>query len=529
MRFLFLALLLFIVAGCTGSGAVNPLTPQKATESDGSMAAVSDVIYWTSAPVTFPLTDTLNGICMVSSKAGWICGNNGIILQYDGEAWSKVQIGFSQTENFMGVGFADQNNGWVVGTHGTILSYKNGTWSPFPSPTQQDLYAISVLRSQNAWAVGANGTLLRYNGVSWGVVSVSSPTPGAGNVALTGNLNDISMSDENNGWAVGDQGTILRYEGQVWTTFPSSPSTEKLNSVSAVDNLQAWIVGAYGTILSFNGTTWNSMGTAFSGFDLYQVFMRSSADGWAVGQNGTILYYDGARWIPHPKPDNKPNLNALSFAGDTAFAVGQAGAILKFQSGGESPKFSFLFKGAFAKPTGPFKPWNLTYTIMNQSLKASPDITFELSIPKGFKIYQEPTMTPVPTVVTTAAPTVTPVVTSGLTAASTPGAVTAPGGFSTALTTGWKLDGDKIHWDLGVIASSELKTLSLPFEKTKDFNPKTPAIFNATLKFSDQTVAQAGPVTMWQGLATLATIPKAIPTAVPVVSPTATPTVSSGS
>jgi hypothetical protein len=91
------------------------------------------------------------------------------------------------------------------------------------------------------------------------------------------------------------------------------------------------------------------------------------------------------------------------------------------------------------------------------------------------------------------------------------------------------LDGDKIHWDLGAIASSELKTLSLPFEKTKDFNPKAPAVFSAALKFSDQTVAEADPVTMWQGLPTLGTIQKAIPTAVPVVSPTATPAVSSGS
>ena len=515
MRFLFLACALLSLSGCTGSGAVNPLTPQKATESDGSLAAPeSDVIYWTSAPVTFPLTDTLNGVFMVSAKSGWACGNNGIILRYDGDAWSKVQIGFSQTENFMSVGFADENNGWIVGTHGTILSYKNGTWSPYPSPTQENIYAVAALRSQNAWAVGANGTILRFNGVSWGTVGVNNATPGTGTTALTVDLNDISLSDENNGWAVGSQGTILRYSGQAWSVFPSSPSTEKLTSVSAVDNLQAWIVGAYGTILRFNGTTWSAMGTAFSGFDLYQVFMRSSDDGWAVGQNGTLLYYDGARWIPHPKPDNKPDLNALSFSGDTGFAVGQAGAMLKFQAHGESPKFSFLFKGDAVKPAGPGKPWTLTYTVLNQSLKASPAVTFELTLPKGFKVYEakdEPTPTPTAALSPTPAPAGTP-------GSSASGGRTSPGVLSTAMTSGWKIDGDKVRWELGAVAASELKTLSLPVEKTKDFNAKTIAVLKAYLKFSDQDVADAAPVTLWQGLA----LPTATPpvTASPAVSPT---------
>jgi photosystem II stability/assembly factor-like uncharacterized protein len=526
MPFLFLLTLGFLAlfsAGCTGSGAVNPLTPEKSTESDGSVASASSVIYWTAFPVTFALTDSLNGIDMVSSKSGWICGNNGTVLKYDGDTWSRVPLNLAQTENFMAVGFSDENDGWIVGTHGAILCYKGGAWSLFPSPTQQNLYGISVNANRTAWAVGANGTLINFNGVAWSSIDTSKLDP-----PVTGDLNDVNLSDQNNGWAVGNNGVILKYDGQIWKPFAGSPSTEKLNSVSAVDNLQAWIVGAYGTILRFNGTTWTSLGTAFSGFDLYQVYMRGDSDGWAVGQDGTILYYDGSRWIPHPKPDSKPSLNALSFAGDTGFAVGQAGALFKFQSKGESPKFSFLFKGDLSKAVKAGKPWTLTYTILNQSLAVSPAVTFELSLPKNFKPYENKlSLTPVPTLSATVGPTASPTVAlalgASMTAVPSPGAVLTQSAPS-AMTTGWKLDGDKVHWDLGTVAASEIKTLSLQFAVPKDWDPQKAAVFKAALKFQDQDVADAAPVT-WQMTPSVTASPT--PTragATPVSAPLTTPT-----
>jgi photosystem II stability/assembly factor-like uncharacterized protein len=498
MPFLLLWILGFLVlnaTGCTGSGAVNPLTPEKATQSDGMVAPESSVIYWTSFPVTFTLTDSLNGIDMLSTKSGWICGNNGTLLKYDGDTWSRFPLNLAQTENFMALGFSDENNGWMVGTHGLILCYRGGAWSLFPSPTQQNLYGISVNPNRTAWAVGANGTLINFNGVSWSAIDLSKLDP-----PVTGDLNDVNLSDTNNGWAVGNQGIILKYDGQTWKPFPTTPSTERLNAVSTVDNLQAWIVGAYGTILRFNGTTWSSLGTAFSGFDIYQVYMRNDSDGWAVGQDGTILYYDGSRWIPHPKPDSKPSLNALSFAGDTGFAVGQAGAIFKFQSKGESPKFSFLFKGDLSKGAKATKLWTLTYTILNQSLAVSPAITFELTLPKNFKPYEDKSLALVPTVSATAATTIVALATATPSATPTPAlgqaGATLLQSAPTALTQGWKVNGDKVDWDLGTMASSEIKTLSLQFAVPKDWDPQKSPVFKAALKSQDQDVADAAPVTL---------------------------------
>jgi hypothetical protein len=264
------------------------------------------------------------------------------------------------------------------------------------------------------------------------------------------------------------------------------------------------------------------VGTAFSGFDLYQVFMRGDSDGWAVGQDGTIIYYDGSRWVPHPKPDSKPSLNALSFSGDTGFAVGQGGAIYKFQSKGVSPKFSFLFKGAAVKPAKGSKIWTLTYTIMNQSLKVSPDVTFSLALPKDFKPYENktmPTETPTPGTALTATPTASPTPTPEGTPAA--GGRTLAQTAPSALTSGWKMDGNNVVWDLGTVASSEIKTLSLQFEVPKTWDVKKSAVFKAALKFQDQDVADAEPVTMLSAPAPLGSPTPALSAV------TATPTPSS--
>src|SRR6185503_5374261 len=108
-RFLILSLVLLPLAGCNGSGAVNPLTPSNASKAEITAAADSEVIYWTTFPTTFTFTEPLNAICLVNKKLGWACGNNGLILQYDGQTWNRVQPALATNENFMGIAFLDEN------------------------------------------------------------------------------------------------------------------------------------------------------------------------------------------------------------------------------------------------------------------------------------------------------------------------------------------------------------------------------------------------------------------------------------
>ena len=524
MKRIFILLVFLLItgfeAGCTGSGAVTPLSPTKASESDTSTTADSDVIYWTSFPVTFTLTDGLNGVFLLNKKLGWACGNNGVVLKYDGDTWDKVDTGLAKNENLMAVAFANETEGWIVGTHGAIIHYNNGSWSLDNSQTEETLYSIAITPSHTAWAVGSNGTILTYNGISWG--SISAVSSAAGAATVTSDIYSVGMSSQNNGWAVGNLGLILRYDGQKWTTYAASPSTERLNSVSVINDVQAWIVGAYGTILRFNGTAWSKIVSAFSGFDLYQIFMKSDDDGWATGQDGTLIYYDGSRWISHQKPEGKPSLNSIAFYKDLGFIVGANGTILKFQPNGEMAKFSFLFKGNVAKQPSKANPyWNVTYTLMNQSPKASPLMTYELAIPKGFEAYQpKATLTPngtvlpsssggpTPTVGTAASVSQTNVAPSGSATpgsgnvGSSPSSLGTPqsGGNSaktaTVVTGSWKMKGDDLEWEIGNLATSELKTVTVLLQEKKGEKKEYPVLLKAFLVSIDKVMAEAAPVTL---------------------------------
>lgn len=527
---LFLLLPLGLILGCTGSGAVSPLTPTKATQQDASSEAEEDsaVVYWTSFPVTFTMTDPLNAICLVNKKTGWACGNNGQVLKWDGETWSKVDTGLAKNENLMAVAFADENEGWVMGTHGVILHYTNGSWNLDASPTQEILYSAVVTPSRSVWAVGSNGTLLTYNGISWG--KVAPMAPGGAPATVLDDIYGIGLYGQNNGWACGNRGLILSFDGQKWQTYSASPSTERLNSVSVINEVQAWIVGAYGTILRYNGTAWSKMGTAFSGFDLYDIHMKSDDDGWAVGQDGTITYYDGSRWISHQKPEGKPSLNAMAFYKDVGFIVGQNGAILKFEPNGEMAKFSFLFKAAAVQKPSKENPfWALTYTIQNQSPKASPLVTFEMPIPKGFELYvPKPTPTPTPagtvtpglpsdtpTPLTPAGPTPQPQGKAAAVSQTTPSIPSNKTAPSAAVS--WTVKDNNLEGEIGNIASSELKTITFQFQDKKGEKKEYPVILKAVLKSTDKVIAEAAPVTL------MASEPKAAPTAVKPIPTTTTP------
>ena len=512
----FLLLALVLGVGCTGSGAVSPLSPTNATKADAdSSSADSDVIYWTSYPVTFGLTDTLNGVFLVSKKLGWACGNNGTILKYDGDTWSKVDTGFAKNQNLYAVTFANESEGWFVGSQGTILHYNNGNWSLDNSPTSENLYSVAVTPSHTVWAVGSNGCIITFNGISWGkVTAMSVDAAGTAPTTVIDDLYSVGLSDQNNGWAVGNRGTILKFDGQKWQIFPGSPSTEKLNSISVISDVQAWIVGAFGTILRFNGTTWTKMGNAFSGFDLYQIFMKSDDDGWAIGQDGTLIYYDGTRWISHEKPDGKPALNAVSFyKNDLGFVVGEKGTILKYQPNGEMAKFSFLFKGKVEKkPTQAQPYYTLAYDLMNQSPKISPLLTFSLPIPKGFEPYQpKATPTATGTVSFVASETITPTPIFSVTPLASPVSSLTPGANVHALAvssapkqaTGvggnWVLKDGSIDWEIGTVAASEMKAVTILLQDKKHEKKEWPVIFRAVLNAKDKLIAEAGPVTLKEG------------------------------
>lgn len=511
-RLLLLFLLALPLAGCNGSGAVSPLSPANASKVDEADNADSSVIYWSNFPLENPVSDSINAICLINKKNGWACGNNGLVLQYDGETWNKVNVGLGQNENFMSIGFYNEDEGWIGGTHGIILHYNNGQWTQDVSPTTEIIYGMAVTRSRTIWAVGSTGTVLNYNGISWAPVNIGGPSS---STTFTNDIYSISLSDQNNGWAVGNLGFLLKFDGQKWTSA-ISPTTERLNSVSVLSDVQAWAVGAFGTILNFNGTTWTKMGSAFSGFDLYDIWMKDDSDGWLCGQDGTIAFYDGTRWISHVKPDSKPSLNAMAFYKNIGFMMGQNGTILKFQEGGAPTKYDFDFKGTITEKPARGRPyWTVTYTLLNQSSKATIPIDFILPIPKGFEPYKPkttssangPVMENSTPVIVTATPTVVSTVTATMESKSVPAlSVSAP-------TGNWEMRDGDMDWELGPLAASALKTITVQLASKKKEKKEYPVVLTASLKTTDRTVADALPVTL------LAAEPTVEPTAVPNKTP----------
>jgi len=471
-----------LLHGCSGSGATSPLTPANSTKPDSVNVEVSDTVYWVPEALTPPVTDSLNAVAVLSKKLGYICGNNGTVLKFDGDKWSRLDVGLAKNENLLALAFSSENEGWMVGSHGTILAYRNGAWTQDPSPTQETLYDIAVTGSRSVWACGANGTLLTYNGVSWGKVPVLEEVPGASPVTLLDDLYGLDLSDANNGWAVGARGRLLRYDGSVWTPVASN-TTEKLNAVHVVSGVQAWAVGAFGTILRFNGTTWNKMGTAYAGVDLFQVRFRREDDGWVIGQDGTILYYDGTKWITQQKQASKPSLNGLAFHKEEGWMVGSSGALLKFHASGDGGAAAIQFKGEVAKaPSRDAAGWTLAYSASNKGTKLSAFLTFELPVPKGLEAVPEnpkgSTATP------QASPSLPPPIPMGAKPAVTPGALE------------WKLKDGKVIWELGSLSASESKGMTVVFREKKDQKWDLPLVMKASLKQQDRAAIDAAPITL---------------------------------
>jgi photosystem II stability/assembly factor-like uncharacterized protein len=69
----------------------------------------------------------------------------------------------------------DSKNGWIVGDSGTILHWNGNSWATQQSPTTANLVAVDFSNSNDGWAVGERvsgysydgSVLLHWNGVNW--------------------------------------------------------------------------------------------------------------------------------------------------------------------------------------------------------------------------------------------------------------------------------------------------------------------------------------------------------------------------
>jgi photosystem II stability/assembly factor-like uncharacterized protein len=275
----------------------------------------------TAVPDGISNDDDFYQVLFVNETNGWIVGESddkGIILHYDGTKWSlwnDITYSVSTSQNdmhpmngfdngFYGIAFDKTGTvGWIVGEEGIILRFDGAKWVGVNSPTDESLQSVSMVEGNSslAWACGDDGTLLMWSGASWTKL----------NTGTSLDLEAIDMADEMSGWAVGgdeDRGIILSANGTSWSQWTkisfdsmdgvgaNSSSDEILadiNDLNLADANHAWAVGDDGTLLSWNGSLWTETKTDTTK-DLDGVFMLHVSSGptdviWAVGDDGTAL------------------------------------------------------------------------------------------------------------------------------------------------------------------------------------------------------------------------------------------------
>jgi len=62
-------------------------------------------------------------------------------------------------------------DGWIVGDNGTILRWDGANWNAVASPTTNDLFDVHCVNASACRAVGENGTIIHWNGANWSIVA----------------------------------------------------------------------------------------------------------------------------------------------------------------------------------------------------------------------------------------------------------------------------------------------------------------------------------------------------------------------
>ena len=185
------------------------------------------------------------GISRVTPKKGWMVGQQGHILTFDGLRWNEESSPLISTKrsnmyesDLSDINMFSSNYGWAVGRDGIILCYENGQWRLYESPTRNDLFKIDMVNERHGWIVGDKGTVLKFDGERWQKVSLDIRT----------RLTSVKAIDSMNAWIVGNNSTLLSYHNNGWV-LEESIKTYNDNfadvdvKIDSFGKFHVWIIG----------------------------------------------------------------------------------------------------------------------------------------------------------------------------------------------------------------------------------------------------------------------------------------------
>lgn len=166
----------------------------------------------------------------------------------------------------------------------------------------------------------------------------ASAEPGVWQLELGGFtwLEDVIAFGEDDVWAVGDG--IVHYDGTSWqqTAGLEHPIFHAVDGFSsealwAVGEVYESGCGRSGFVMRRDAGGWHPEPVS-THQPLFDVAMLSETDGWAVGgiDVAVILRYDGTAWRETAAPETKGLLAIHVVDEDTAWAVGDGGAIARY-------------------------------------------------------------------------------------------------------------------------------------------------------------------------------------------------------
>jgi photosystem II stability/assembly factor-like uncharacterized protein len=234
-----------------------------------------------------PVNNNMNGISMVNSNTGYVCGLTGAVYKTtnNGNDWADVSPPITVTLN--DIDFIDANTGWVFGATGNVWKTTDGgaTWNQQTSGVTVAINDASIVDANTGWFGGTSGNLRKTTdgGATWESQDAN---------VTTGAVNSIKMLNANTGFLVSTLGRVRKTTngGANWDEIVS-PVTSTLNDVDATDENNVMVVGLSGLAMktSDGGTTW--MVETTGRVTLNAVSMASNDTAYAVGLSASIFKY----------------------------------------------------------------------------------------------------------------------------------------------------------------------------------------------------------------------------------------------
>ncbi|MBV9214907.1 MAG: hypothetical protein JO053_01925 [Acidobacteria bacterium] len=287
-------------------------------------------------------------ITFVTKDRGWIVGTEGVILSTDngGETW-QPRARFT-TDNFLQIHFTDEYTGWILCERNIYargnnpISYLRKTtdggrnWEKieFENIGRERVTRLLFGPDGRATAFGEGGIFykLQEDGVTWKKYQT----------AIHFLLMDGAYGENSLGAIVGAGGTIMFTEdgGLTWEKATLMGDYEaRFNAVFFEGKAGGWAVGTAGHIFHSvgGGRLWRPQNSTVTA-DLNDVYFTSVQNGWAVGDNGIIVRTrDGGNTWYDEKPVVSHKIERIAFNGDTGFAIGMGGTLLKYTGSANDP------------------------------------------------------------------------------------------------------------------------------------------------------------------------------------------------